>query len=267
MQVFIGNPDLKQAYSHNISMNYSTFLSELNSFISSNLSLSMISNSIVNSTIILQKDSVITQNLTLPAGGQIIKPVNINGYYNLNAGFYLSFPFDLISSKLNFNFSAGLANMPNYINQSLNNSQNRYLNGMLMIASNISENLDFKISIRFNLSSSNNSISYGTALFNNNIQNSANVKWIIWSGLFVQFDYRNSIYSNISGFSKFNLLNFSFGKKLFDSKLELKLSGYDLLNQNNALQINTTEFYSERINRAVLTRYFMIELNYNFRNY
>jgi hypothetical protein len=56
-------------------------------------------------------------------------------------------------------------------------------------------------------------------------------------------------------------------KFLKDQKLEVKLNAFDILNQNNSISRDVTETHIEDRRTNVLTRYFMLMVTYNIRNF
>jgi hypothetical protein len=64
------------------------------------------------------------------------------------------------------------------------------------------------------------------------------------------------------------ILNLGLGVMfLKDKRAELKISGYDLLNQNNAYSQNVTSAYVERVYSNVLKRYFLLSFTYNIKSF
>jgi hypothetical protein len=64
------------------------------------------------------------------------------------------------------------------------------------------------------------------------------------------------------------LLNPSVAKQLFKKKQgELRLSVFDLLNQNVSITRNVTENYIQDVQTKVLTRYALLTFTYNLRNF
>ena len=63
----------------------------------------------------------------------------------------------------------------------------------------------------------------------------------------------------------FTMWNASFAKQLFKNKRgEIRLSVFDLLNQNTSLVRNVTDNYVEDVRTNVLKRYFMLSFTLNF---
>ena len=64
------------------------------------------------------------------------------------------------------------------------------------------------------------------------------------------------------------LLNAAIAKQLFKNKQgELRLSVFDLLNQNVSITRNVTENYIQDVQTKVLTRYALLTFTYNLKNF
>lgn len=269
MQISMGNPDLKQSYSHNMNIRYNWFSSDFNNVVFTFLSFNYRMNYISNSTFITRSDTSLSTNIILPAGGQLTKPVNLDGYWNLTGVLNYGFPLGFMSSKMNLTIGGNISRQPSLINGLLNYSNSYNANGMILLSSNISQNLDFNISSRINFNNTQNSVRTDQNYKYNSIMNNANVKWIFWLGIFMELELRNQIYTGITANnSDYTLLNISFGKKLFSGDNgELKLSFFDVLNQNRSNSVNVTDLYTEYSYSNVLTRYVLLTFTYNLRNF
>ncbi len=71
------------------------------------------------------------------------------------------------------------------------------------------------------------------------------------------------------GFNQnFVLWNASVAKKfLKDNRGELRLTVYDILNQNNSIRRHVTELYIEDSQTNVLNRYVMLTFTYNLQHF
>jgi hypothetical protein len=57
-------------------------------------------------------------------------------------------------------------------------------------------------------------------------------------------------------------------KKLFKGqKGEIRLSVFDLLNQNQSITLTVSETYIEDVNTKVVKQYFMLTFTYNLKNF
>ncbi len=54
---------------------------------------------------------------------------------------------------------------------------------------------------------------------------------------------------------------------MFNKSGELRFSGYDLLNQNNAISRNVSDIYIEDTKSNVLQRFYMLSFIYTFKNF
>jgi hypothetical protein len=151
-----------------------------------------------------------------------------------------------------------------------NNSKSYTYNGGLVIASNISEFIDFNVSYSANFNVVKNSIQ--PQLNNNYINQSAGVQLNLLNkkGWFVQNDVSNQKYSGlIDGFNQsYWLWNAAVGKKFLKNQQgELKLSVFDLLKQNQSIVRTVTETYVEDVQNQVLRQYFMLTFSYKLKNF
>jgi len=86
----------------------------------------------------------------------------------------------------------------------------------------------------------------------------------------VRSDVNYQRYAGLSGGfnQQFALWNASLAQRMFKNQNgELKLSVFDLLNQNNSISRTFSETYLEDSRSLVLNRYFMLTFTYNLRQF
>ena len=88
--------------------------------------------------------------------------------------------------------------------------------------------------------------------------------------MILQSEYSNTYYSGLT--SAFNqsisLWNAAIGYKFLKNKqAELRLTVYDILNQNNSVSRTNTDSYIQDSQTNVLNRYYMLTFTYNFKKY
>jgi hypothetical protein len=96
------------------------------------------------------------------------------------------------------------------------------------------------------------------------------LNWIFWRGFVFNTNITNTLYSGLSEtFDRsYWLWNASLGYKfLKDQSLEVKVTAFDLLKQNNNINRNVTQTYIEDNRTNVLTRYFMLMVTYRISNF
>lgn len=265
-----GNPDLKQQYNHRLFGRFNATnvkkATNFNVFFGGEAN----SNYISNSTIIATSDTVVNGNVVLQRGAQFRQPVNLDGSWNARTT--ISYGFSLTKLKLNLNFYLGGAYTvaPGLINNVVNKAKTSNSNAGLTVSSNISENLDFTLGYTINY---NNVVNTRQEVapneyFVHNIN--AKFNWIIKERLVINTNYSVNSYAGLgSGFNQTIMLwNGGIGYKLLKKKqLELRVSVFDILNNNNSITRNVTESYIEDVRSNVLNRYYMFTVTYNLRNF
>jgi hypothetical protein len=268
--VTAGNPELVQQYMHTLSSRYTFSNTGKGILFVANVFAQAGSNYITNATFVPQQDSVLTPDITLRAGQQLTKPVNLDGYWNLRSFLTFAMPVKFIKSSLNFNGGISFSRLPGIINNVYNMSNNTTYTAGLVIASNISQYVDFTASYTANFNTVKNKLQEN--LNSNYFSHQAGLQLNLLSknGWFFQNDLTNQLYSGLSaGFNQsYFLWNMSVGKKfLANQQGELKLGVFDLLKQNRSISRNVTETYYDDIRNTVLQQYFMLTFTYNLRNF
>ncbi|MEO6330328.1 MAG: outer membrane beta-barrel protein [Ginsengibacter sp.] len=265
-----GNPDLKQQYTNSVITRFTYTNSVKGQSFFANLFLQKIDDYVANATYIASRDSVLTKTITLFKGTQISKPVNLNGYLSARSFLTYGLPLKFIKTNLNLNAGFTYSKIPGLINNvsNISNSYSYNLGGVL--ASNISQYIDFTISYSGNINVVKNSLR--PQLNNNYFTQTAGLQANLLSknGWFAQNDITNLFYSGLSaGFNQsYWLWNVAIGKKfLKDQAGELKLSVFDLLKQNRSITRNVTESYIEDSQNRVLQQYFMLTFSYKLKNF
>ncbi len=265
-----GNPLLKQEYSHRLVGRYTFTNSTKGQSFFANVFFQKTSDYIGNATFIASQDSVLSNSVTLYKGSQLTKPVNMDGYWSLRSFLTYGMPLKFIKSNLNLNAGYMYSKSPGFINTLLNTSKTQTYTVGAVLASNVSEYVDFNLSYNANFNTVKNSIQ--PSLDNNYVNQSAGIQVNLLSrkGWFIQNDVSNQSYSGLTdGFNQsFWLWNASIGKKfLKNQKADLRLTVFDLLKQNQSISRTTTETYIEDVQTQVLRQYFMLTFSYRLRNF
>ncbi|MBL7763188.1 MAG: outer membrane beta-barrel protein, partial [Chitinophagaceae bacterium] len=198
LRVSSGNPDLQQSYSHFISGRYTFINTQKGQSLFANIFLQGTQDYISNATYVASADSVIQQGIVLKAGSQFTKPVNLDGYKSIRSFLTYSLPVKFIKSNINLNAGFAYSKLPGLINNVKTNTDNFIYNAGVVIASNISENIDFNISYSANF---NNARSSASQQQNNRYVNQAvgiQLNLLSKNGWFVHNDISNQMYSGLS---------------------------------------------------------------------
>jgi hypothetical protein len=251
-----GNPSLKQEFNHNISLSYNFFdiikFRNLFAFIT----FTSTENKIANYIEQLQ-------------GGlaQRSMPVNISGgIYSINGNFNLGFPIkQLKGGNFNTNTRIGFNRDANFIDRVKNFTKTVTAGEDLRLSYFWKEKLDLGVnagitynSVNYSVQSRNNT-SYFTHTYSLDATYSFPFGFIVSS----DFDYTFNT-GRTNGYNRnYAMWNGSIAQEVLKSKRgEIKLSVYDILNQNVSISRNTGANYIEDVQSSVLNRFFMLTFSY-----
>jgi hypothetical protein len=251
-----GNPSLKQEFNHNISLSYNFFdiikFRNLFAFIT----FTSTENKIANYIEQLQ-------------GGlaQRSMPVNISGgIYSINGNFNLGFPIkQLKGGNFNTNTRIGFNRDANFIDRVKNFTKTVTAGEDLRLSYFWKEKLDLGVnagitynSVNYSVQSRNNT-SYFTHTYSLDATYSFPIGFIVSS----DFDYTFNT-GRTNGYNRnYAMWNGSIAQEVLKSKRgEIKLSVYDILNQNVSISRNTGANYIEDVQSSVLNRFFMLTFSY-----
>jgi hypothetical protein len=255
LNVYVGNPDLKQSFRHNLSTGYNFYnvLKEKNLW--ANLSFSMTDNAFVQSSYI---DSV---------GKRTYKTVNTDGVYNINL--YADYGMKIKDTKwrvgagpnININrtvdFVNGVKNISN---------QNRY-----GVNFNVGHNIPDKIQLNVGPQFSWN---HSTA----SVNSSANADyWAIngWGSVTVNLPKKFEIGSTVNAEfrqkdprftqqNNFTIWNASVTKRMLkEDKMEVKFSVNDILDQNRGYSRNFSSYSFTESYYKTLRRFWLVTVTWN----
>lgn len=266
-----GNAGLKQEFSHNFSLFYTKFdLFTFKNFIASingSFTQDKIGNSTVQNT---GTTPIVVEGQTLVPGAQYVKPVNLNGAMNLSG--FVNYGFPTKKPKANINLSTNISYIRdvNLYNNVKNFTNNYSLSERVSYTLNIKEQFDLNFSsssaytiAKYTLNPDQNA-NYFTQIFSAEPTYSTKNGWIIGA----DFDY--TMYRGQSAGYNQNipLLNASIAKTIFKKKDgEIKLSVFDLLNENKSISRVVDQNSVTDTRTQVLTRYVMLTFTYNLRKF
>ncbi len=270
VQLSAGNPGLRQTYQHSLFLRFSSVNATRGSSFFMLLGGGIGSDYVVNSTFLARQDTVLPNGVELGPGSRFVRPVNADGYRNLRVFSSYGIPIRPIRTNLNLNGSWNYTHTPGVINGETSYTGNSNFSLGAVLASNISEKVDFTLSSNSNYSVARNTVrpEMDNTYFYQKSELALNL--IFWKDLVLNNQLQHQYYTGLS--QNFNarylLWNIGVGKKVFKDKLgEFKLSVFDLLNQNKSISRNVTELYIEDTRTQVLKQYVMLSFTYNLRRF
>lgn len=265
----LGNPNLNQQYTHIMSGRYTFTNTNKGLLFVGNVFYQAAADFIANAFYSGSRDTVINGQF-IERGYRLNRPVNLDGYKSLRSFITFAVPLKFIKSNFNLNGGVTFTDIPGMINSRLNETKNTVYTIGSVIASNVSQYVDFTVSYTANFSDVKNMLQPSTN--DKYFQHTAGLQLNLLSknGWIFQNDLNNQYFSglNQSQNQDFWLWNINVGRKfLKDNKGELRLGVFDLLGQNQSIVRNVTGEYIEETVSQVLQRYFMLTFTYNLRNF
>lgn len=265
-----GNPNLKQMVSNTLSTRFTYTNTQKSTSFFANVFLQQANNYIANAIYTARADSLLDNGTILYRGSQLTKPTNLNGYISLRSFLTYAMPLKFMKSNLNLNGGFTYSKTPGLLNNVSTRSNNYTYSGGVVIASNISQYIDFNASYSVSLTDTKNSLD--VALNTHYVTQSAGLQanLLTKKGWFLQNDVSNISYSGLSaGFNQsYWLWNAGIGKKFLKNQAgELKLSVFDLLKQNRSITRTVDAGYIEDVRNQVLQQYFMLTFTYKLKNF
>ncbi|MBU3740669.1 MAG: TonB-dependent receptor [Candidatus Kapabacteria bacterium] len=269
LQLSIGDPNLSQDLSHNLSARYASSIPHSASSFFAVVSGSVTQDYIGNSTVIAGRDTIV-DGINLGRGAQLSKPVNMDGFASVRFFSTYSTPIDLIKSNVNVFASYNLTRTPGMVNGVENIALAPVYTGGVVISSNVSEFLDFTVSTNISANQVRNSVR--SDLNSDFLSAFSRFKWSwqTWGGIVLAGDVSHQLNKGYTeGFDQsIWLVNVSVAKKfLQNDRAEVRLSVNDALNQNNMINRNITDAYIEDTQQNILRRVILLTFSYSLRNF
>ncbi len=266
----IGNPNLKQSYSHSLFMRMGKNNVDKNTSISNFIRAEVTNNYVTNATQFARTETTLEDGTVVPAGTQLSIPINLDGYWSVSNNTTHGVLISKIKSNLNTSVGVSYRRLPG-MNNNIKNFANTYSgNVKVSLVSNISENVDFNIyynnraSKVINSSQSASNSNYLTQTLGGNIN------LTFWKGLVLRSDIYHEKYNGVNDAfnTTYTLWNMSLAKKLLKNDMgEIELSVFDLLKQNRSISQSVTPTYLEETRTQVLQQYFMLTFTYQLRQF
>ncbi len=268
--ISIGNPQLDQSYGHRIGGRYQYTNTTKGNSLFINFFGALTNDYVATATYIAKNDSVLTPSVILYRGSQLTKPTNLDDQRNFNVFVTYAQPLKFIKTNINLNAGFVMNRTPGLINNVSGITRSYNYTGGLVLASNISQYVDYTVSYGGSFNNAKNSLQ--PQLDNKYFSHAASAKLNLQNkkGWVFNTDVTNQIYSGLSyGFNQsYWLWNMAVAKKLFKGqKAEVRLSVFDLLNQNQSIYRTVSETYIEDVTTQVVKQYFMLTFTYNLKNF
>ncbi len=270
LRVSAGNPQLQQSTGTYLGSRYTYTNTKNNNSFYGFVFLQLSDNYVSNAIYTVRADSVIQQGIVLKSGSQLTKPVNLDGYRNFRSSFTYSMPIKAIKTNVNLTAGYTQAAFPGLINNVATKTKNDTYSGGAVLASNISQYIDFNINYNLDYNEANTTGGAENSTKYTSQRVGASLNLLNKKGWFIQNDVSNQSYTGLSeGLNQsYTLWNAAIGKKFLKNQAgELKLSVFDMLNQNQSINRSVSEFEITDTRNTVLQQYFMLTFTYSLKSF
>jgi len=262
-----GNPSLRQSTLDTFVGRYSRTDPARSRSLFVLLSLQHTRHYIGSQTLTAHSDTVVDNGILLPRGTQFVIPVNLASAWTASAFTTYSRPASLLRSVLNLSLGLSGARTPGLIGRTESITNSYVFSDGVVLASNVSENLDFTVTYngaynvaRNSLNSSSNADYYTHSL-------GVSLSVVTWEGLTMRQELSQSLATGATGDYGLDIAmwNMSVGKRILDDRGELRLTGNDVLDQNKSVTRTVTPAYVQDTRSQVLRPYVMLMLTYQLK--
>jgi hypothetical protein len=264
LNIRTGNPNLKQEFTHNFNLTYSTFNLTNFLYLNMNAGASVINNRIVNTT---SKEA---------EGVLLTRPENLNGSQSFNFSGTVGIPLKKVTTgrrspvNLNLTSSARYGRDVSKILDAVRFNYTSTLGERISFNYFIQDKLDLQANANFNYNKANYTTEGATDYKYFDQHYSIDVTYTIMKRIMFNNDF--DYYINTGRAAGFNqaipMWNAYVSCLLFKKQNgELRISGFDLLNQNKSINRTVDPMFVEDTYTRVLQRFFLVSFMYNFKNF
>ncbi|MBS0025914.1 outer membrane beta-barrel protein [Chitinophaga sp. 22321] len=258
LYVQLGNPDLKPSFNNNLNINFNQFnnITFRGMFASLNGSYSI--NKIINAT-----------TLDNTTGKQTVRPVNVNGFYNLRGMVHNSIPLSKTPGQnLNTGTTVGYSRDVIMVNGNTSYSGTLQLSQSANVNYMYKELLDVSVggSVNYNAvhyTQATNANQTDTRYLDYNINTDFNINlplgFMIGSDITCTMNRGRPVGYNLTS----TMWNANVSKYVFPKKQGMiKVQGFDLLRQYVSISRSVADNYIQDTQSNVLQQYFMVSFTY-----
>lgn len=265
VQLRIGNPNLAQEYSHsfNARVMNSNWMAGKTMF--GVLNLNYTANYIGTANVITQNDSVIGNNVVVGPGTQITTNVNLEGMWSARGFFTYGFP--VFGANLNLTSGVNYTRTPGRINTETNYANSTTGSLGFFLGSANSEDLDVSVSYNGMYTWVANTLQ--RTADDNYFNHVASLR-VIWNigAIACSTDVNNTLYEGLgTSFDRiYTVWNAGIGYRFLENRAaEIRLTIFDILRQNDAINRSVNDISIEDTRTNALTQYAMLTFSYDLK--
>ncbi|QJD95270.1 outer membrane beta-barrel protein [Mucilaginibacter robiniae] len=271
-----GNSSLKPEFNNNLSIRYNQFNFQSGNVLFTNLSFTKTDNKIVANSITYPQ--VYTPNPKL-AGTILTQYLNADGFYSASGFYMYAKPWEKRKYTLFVNGNVTYNNNISYIsnvdsatyamNTAKNIAKNLILTQGTRFRVDITDIIDAEANASYSITKTNNSLPQNNS--NNNFRTinlGVSGKNYFWKNWVLSYDYTKTIYKGYQGATNPNILNAYVERRFLKQNVgTLRLSAYDLFNQNTGFTTTQTGSYVTQTQANRLGRYYLLSFTLRLQKF
>ena len=251
LNVYFGNPDLRPEYRHRFNGEYRFFndVSFVNVFTFARLTFT---------------DNSISVSRTFDERGlQTRMPVNTDGEWSGNVGANFGTPVRRLGIDLDLEYRISYSEGTELINLAANESRILRNSVEVSVENRVQDRIDVEASVDFSFNDVEYSLNQELNRSYVNSEYSGEASWQVgdWE---VETDLRYRTYDQGLFGDRRNVARWDAGitRRVMDNRAEVEFRAYDLLNQNQGIDVTNSANYIEESRTESLGQYFMLRLMY-----
>lgn len=252
----VGNPNLKQEFNHKFNLSFNNYQVLKNRGFNIGIRGSFVDNAI--------RSSILTDS----TGKTISQSVNADGNYNYSTNIGFNSKLSKLEMNLyvsyDYNFNNNISIVNNLRNETKNDRHSIYLN----LSKDVEEKYNFWLygSMSYNISTSSIRPEINTKFWTANLGSELNIQlpWKLELNNSVDIELRQKT-PLFSGNNNVTVWNAYLAKKILkNDKSQLRISAFDILNQNRGYSRNISNTMLTENNFNQLAQYFTLSFIWNF---
>ena len=251
----VGNPDLKVTFNHTINTNYNNYLANQRLNYAVNVNATRVDNSVIRNVVqIFNTNNQLVRNET--------RYLNMNGAYRINGNYSISKQLSnrkynlALSGNASYNHGLSMSNGQESITRTWNFTE-RF--GPRI---NPNEWLEVNPNVSYRITKSENSIndnSINTKTLALNIDG----RFYMWKTLILGYSASKNFVSGLDANITSNplVINGYLQKEFWKRRASVTFQAFDVLKQNNFVDLTVTDLVKTETRTNALSRYFMLRAN------
>lgn len=252
LRIYGGNPNLTPQFQHNLRADFRRFdqFSFRNYYLYANVGYN--------------RNQIVQSRVVDPQGRQTVMPVNLGDGWNSSLGGSVGTPLRALGAQVDLDYGYSRSLGQELVNNVENESQTTAHNIGIRLQNRAKEIFDLNAGAQWGF----NDVAYSiNSALNQRYLNSnyyGDATWFLSTALSANASANYQVFDqNLFGLrDNILMLGASVGMQMFDNRGEIRISGVDLLNENNGISITSSSSFIRQRQAPTLGRRIMVQFSY-----